>query len=134
MRVMGVNILAVIVAAIAIYGIEFVIFAVMMTPDQYTALSGYPQTDSAAAMARMPFGIIPPLLTAIGLALAIKWRNRPGWMSGLVVGVVLGVLFGLGGSLYSFVYGPNTVSFIAVNLGHYVVCWAVAGAVLGAWK
>lgn len=85
-------------------------------------------------MARMPFGIIPPLSAAIGLALAIKWRNKPGWMAGLVTGVMLGVLFGLGGSLYSFIYGPNTVNLIAVNVGHYVVCWGVAGAILGAWK
>ena len=132
MRMMGLNILAVIVAAIAIYGIEFVIFAVSMTPDQYSAMSGYPQT--ADAMARMPFGIVPPLLAAIGLALAIKWRNRPGWMSGLLTGVMLGVLFGLGGSLYPYIYGPNTETMIAVNLGHFIVAWGAAGAILGAWK
>ena len=131
MRMMGVNILAVIVAAIAIYGIEYVIFAQLMTQAQYVALTGYPASDD---MSRMPFGIIPPLLAAIGLGLAIKWRNRPGWMSGLVTGVMLGILFGLGGSLYSFVYGPNTVNMIAVNLGHFVVAWGVAGAILGAWK
>lgn len=34
MRMMGVNVLAVIVAAIAIYGIEYVIFAQLMTPEQ----------------------------------------------------------------------------------------------------
>jgi hypothetical protein len=132
MRMMGVNVLAVIAATIAIYLMEYVIFAVLMTADQYTAMSGYvPAND---AMARMPFGFIPPLFAAIGLALAIKWRNTPGLMAGVTVGVIFGVLFGLGGSLYSYVYGPNTTEFILVNLGHYVACWGVAGAILGAWK
>ncbi len=132
MRMMGVNVLAVIAAAIAIYLLEYVIFAMLMTQEQYLAMSGYPA--AADAMARMPFGIIPPLFAAIGLALAIKWRNSPGLMAGVTVAVILGVLFGFGGSLYSYVYGPNTAQMVLVNLGHYVACWGVAGAILGAWK
>lgn len=132
MRMMGVNVLAVIAATIAIYLMEYVIFAVLMTQDQYMAMSGYPAV--ADAISRMPFGIIPPLFAAIGLALAIKWRNTPGLMAGVTVGVIFGVLFGLGGSLYSYVYGPNTMQMVLVNLGHFVACWGVAGAILGAWK
>ena len=132
MRMMGINLLAVLAAGIAIYLIEYVIFAQLMTPAQYVEMSGYPQTGDA--MARMPFGVIPPLFSAIGLAFAIKWRNKPGLMAGLAVGVMLGILFGLGGSLYSFVYGPNTPTMVLVSLGHFVVAWGVAGAILGAWK
>lgn len=133
MRMMGHNVLAIIVAAIAIYAIEFVIFALAMTPEQYQALSGY-AADSAAGMARMPFGIIPPVLAAIGLSCAVKWRNKAGWMAGVTTGVIVAICFGVGVSLYSFAYGPNSPAFIGVDLAHFVVAYGVAGAILGAWK
>lgn len=134
MRVMGHNLLAIVVAAILIYLIEFVIFAVLMTPDQYMAFTGVSADQMQGGDARMPFGIIPPLFAAIGLSLAIKWHNAPGLMGGVRTALLMAVLFAFGASLYGFVYGPYTVSYLPVNLGHFLVCYGVAGAVLGAWK
>mgnify|MGYP000844155288 CR=1 FL=1 len=59
MRFMGHNALAIFVAALAIYLIEFVIFAVLMSPEQYQGMSGY--AASADGAARMPWGIAPPM-------------------------------------------------------------------------
>ena len=132
MRFMGHNALAIFVAALAIYLIEFVIFAVLMSPEQYQGMSGY--AASADGAARMPWGIAPPILAAIGLSLAIKWRDRPGWMSGALTGVMMAIFFGVGVSLYSYVYGPNTGAFVGIDVAHFAVCYAVAGAILGAWK
>jgi len=134
MRMMGHNLLAIIVAAIAIYAIEFLIFAVLMPGEQYMAMSGYSRQSMEAGMARMPFGVIPPILAAIGLSCAVKWRNKAGWMAGAMTGVIMAICFGVGVSRYSFVYGPNNAAFIAVNLAHFVVCYSAAGAILGAWK
>ena len=135
MRVMGHNVLAIIVAALAIYAIEYVIFAVLMTGEQYMAFTGFAQEQSdAIGMSRMPFGIVMPLLTAIGLSLAIKWRNAPGMMGGVMTALIMAVLFGFSTSLYSYVYGAHTESYLPVNLGHFLVCWGAAGAILGAWK
>lgn len=135
MRINGHNVLAIIVAAIVIYAIEFVIFAVLIPGDQYFQMIGMsPEQGAAIGMARMPFGVIPPILTAIGLSLAIKWRGSVGWMGGAMTGLILAILFAFGTSLYSYVYGPHTEQFLAVNLGHFLVCYGAAGAVLGAWK
>ena len=134
MRMMGHNVLAIIVAAIAIYAIEFLIFAVLLPGEQYMAMSGYSQQSMEAGMARMPFGVIPPILAAIGLSCAVKWRNKAGWMASAATGVIMAICFGVGVSLYSFVYGPNNAAFIAVNLAHFVVSYGAAGAILGAWK
>src|SRR6185436_10965516 len=111
-------------AAIAIYALEFLIFAVLLPGDQYMAMSGYSAESMQAGMARMPFGVIPPILAAIGLSCAVKWRNKAGWMAGATTGVII----------YSYVYGPNNVAFIGVNVGHFIACYGVAGAILGAWK
>lgn len=132
MRYQGHNVLAIIVAAIAIYLIEFVIFAVMISAEQYTAMIGV--TTDQLHPDRMPYGAIPPILAAIGLSLAVKWRNAPGLMGGAMTGILMAIFFAFAASLYGFVYGSNTETFLAVNLAHYLVCYAVAGAILGAWK
>jgi len=66
--------------------------------------------------------------------LVIKWRNAPGLMGGLSTGVMMAVFFGLAVSLYSFIYGPNSPAFIGIDAGHFIVCYGIAGAILGAWK
>lgn len=134
MRMMGHNVLAIIVAAIAIYALEYLIFAVIVPGPAYMAMSGYSAESMQEGAARMPFGAIPPILAAIGLSLAIKWRNKPGWMSGLVTGVMMAVFFAFAVSFYGYVYGPNTLNFMALSLAHFVVCYGAAGAILGAWK
>ena len=134
MRMMGHNVLAIIVAAVAIYAIEYLIFAMLLPGAQYMAMSGYSQASMEAGMARMPFGVIPPILAAIGLSCAVKWRNKAGWMAGASTGAIMAICFGVGVSLYSFVYGPNDAAFVGVNFAHFLVCYGVAGAILGAWK
>lgn len=134
MRMMGHNVLAIVVAALLIYGIEFVIFALLISPDQYMAFTGVTPEQVAGGEARMPFGILPPLLAAIGLSVCVKWRNAAGMMGGLTTGLLLAVLFGFGTSLYGYVYGPHSEAYLPVNLAHFLVCWGAAGAVLGAWK
>lgn len=134
MRIMGHNALAIIVAALAIYLIEFVIFAVLMTPDQYMAFTSISADQAEAGASRMPLGIISPLLAAIGLSTAIKWRNVAGWMPGLMTGLIFAVLFGFSVGFYGYVYGPHQAAYQPVNLAHFLVCWGAAGAILGAWK
>lgn len=135
MRMMGHNVLAIIVAALAIYLIEYVIFAILIPGDQYMAMTGFSQAQAETiGMSRMPYGIVMPILTAIGLSLVIKWRATPGLMGGLTTALLMAVLFGFSTSLYSYVYGAHTEAYLPINLGHFLVCWGAAGAVLGAWK
>ncbi len=134
MRFNGHNVLAIAAAAIAIYAIEFVIFAVLIPADQYMAFTGITQEQAEGGMARMPFGIIPPVLAAIGLSMVIKWRNAAGWMGGLTTGLWMAVLFAFGTSLYGYVYGPHIEAYLPVNLAHFLVCYGAAGAILGAMK
>ncbi|MBL8543158.1 MAG: DUF1761 family protein [Hyphomonadaceae bacterium] len=134
MRFMGHNVLAIIVAAIAIYAIEFVIFALLMSQEQYMALTGITAEQAQGGMARMPYGIVPPLLAAIGLSLVIKWRNAPGLMGGVTTALLMAVLFAFAVSLYSYVYGTHTEAYVPIDLAHFLVAWGAGGAVLGVWK
>lgn len=134
MRIMGHNVLAIIVAALLIYAIEFIIFAVLISGEQYMAYTGVTAQQISLNEWRMPLGVAPPLLAAIGLSLVIRWRDRPGMMGGASTALILAVLFAFGTSLYGYVYGPHTTGYLPVNLAHFLVTWGAAGAVLGAWK
>ncbi len=134
MRMMGHNVLAIAAAAIVIYLIEYVIFGVLISGDQYMAMTGLSAEQGAAGMGRMPLGAIMPILTAIGLALVIKWRNAPGLMGGVTTALLMAVLFGFSTSLYSYVYGAHADAYLPINLGHFLVCYAAGGAIIGAWK
>ena len=133
MRYNGHNILAIIVAAIAIYAIEFVIFALFIPGATYAQMVGI-SMDQAGNMGRMPYGAIMPVLQAIGLSCAVKWRGAIGPVAGAVTGIILAVFFATAVSMYQYVYAAAEPIWIVVSLGHFVLCYAVAGIVLGAWK
>jgi hypothetical protein len=132
MRFMGHNALAILVAAIVIYAIEFVIFGMLISADQYQSMVGL--TSEQLHPDRMLYGVAPPLLAAVGLSLAVKWRNAPGWMGGLTTGVLMAIFFAFAVALYGFVYGSHASTSLAVDLAHFVIAYGAAGAVLGAWK
>jgi len=134
MRINGHNVFAIIVAALVIYAIEFVIFAILIPAEQYMAFTGITEAQVSANGWRMPLGIIAPLLAAIGLSMVIKWRNAAGWLSGFNTALWMAVLFAFGTSLYGYVYGPHATDYLPVNLAHFLVCWGAAGAILASWK
>ena len=134
MRFMGHNVLAIIVAAIAIYATEFVIFAVLISAEQYMMFTGITAEQAQEGMARMPYGIIPPVLAAVGLSMVIKWRNASGLAGGVTTALLMAVFFAFGTSLYGYVYGPHSEAYLPVNLAHFLIAWGAAGAILGVWK
>jgi len=134
MRVMGHNVLAILVAAIAIYAIGFVIYGLLISPDQYMAMAGLSEEDVTAGQWKMPLGVVMPILLAIGLSLVIKWRNRPGWMAGAVAGVLVALFFLFTERLYGFVYSAEDGQLLLLDTAHAFATAIVAGAILGAWK
>jgi hypothetical protein len=135
MRYNGLNILAIVVAAIAIYLIEFVIFGLLISPEQYQIMSGMSaDQQNATMMARMPFGPVMPILAAIGIALVIKWRAAIGMGGGAMTGALMAVLFAFAGRMYGYVYGADTETYLLIDLGRFVLSYGVAGAIIGAWK
>jgi hypothetical protein len=135
MRFQGHNILAIILAALVIYGLEFLLYGLAIQPEQFQAMSGVSAEQGAAiGMSRMPFGIIMPVLAAIGISFAIKWRQRPGMGSGAITAVIMALCFGFGSRMYGYVYGAHTETYLAIDFARYVVTYGVAGAIIGAWR
>ena len=133
MRVMGHNVFAIIVAAIAIWAIGFLLYVVLFQA-QWMAWMGITEEEMQQDNGRMPFMVVMPFLQAIGLSLAVKWRNAPGWMGGLMTGVLLAIFLTIAGRMYGWVYSFEPTELFGLDSLHFLLTHAVAGAILGAWK
>jgi Na+/proline symporter len=133
MRYNGHNVLAIVVAAIAIWAIGFLIYVVLFQ-QQWLDWMGVTEAEMEQDNGRMPFMVVMPFLQAIGLSLAVKWRNAPGWMGGMTTGLLMAVFFSIAARMYGWVYSFEVNELFGLDSMHFLLTHAVAGAILGAWK
>jgi len=134
MRIGGLNILAVLVAAVAIYAIGFVIYGMLIPADQWMAMAGMSESEQATAMTRMPFSVVMPIMTALFMALIFKWAAVSGMASGARWGLVIGLASAVPAMLYGWVYGGLSTDMTMIDVSHLLLGHLAAGAVLGGWK
>lgn len=134
MRVMGHNVIAIVLAAVAIWAIGFLIYVVLFQAQwmQWTGITE--EQVEAAGTGRMPFMVVMPFLTAIGLSMIVKWRNAAGWMGGLTTGLLVGLFIAVAARMYGWVYSFEVTELFALDSAHFLLTHAVAGAILGAMK
>ena len=133
MRYNGHNVLAIVVAAVAIWAIGFLLYVVLFA-EQWSAWMGLTEADMNEDNGRMPFMVVMPFLQAIGLSLVVKWRNASGWLAGMMTGVLMAIFFSIAARLYGWVYSFEVSELLGLDSLHFLLTHAVAGAILGAWK
>jgi hypothetical protein len=134
MRSGGINWLAVLVAAIAIYALGFVIYGILIAEESGMAMSGITEAEKATAMSRMMFGPVMPIMTAAFLALLFKWGQVAGAMKGAQWAMVVALASAIPTILYRWVYGGATTDITLVDSAHLLLGHIAAGAILGRWK
>jgi len=135
MRSGGINWLAVIVAAVAVYAVGFVIYGLLVPPETWMAWEGETQAELAAVGdSRMPFGVVMPLLTAIFMAVIFKWAQVAGASNGVKWGAVIALASAVPAEMYAWVYGTGLLEITLVDSAHLLLGHVVAGAILGGWK
>ncbi len=134
MRSGGIHWLAVIVAAIAIYAIGFVIYALLIPMDGWMAMTGMTEAEKAIAMTRMPFSVVMPVLTAVFMAVLFKWGQVADAMTGAKWAVVVALASAVPTMLYGWVYGGHNTDMTMIDVAHLVLGHMAAGAILGGWK
>ncbi|HTK57822.1 MAG TPA: DUF1761 domain-containing protein [Sphingomicrobium sp.] len=134
MRSGGINWLAVIAAAIAIYAIGFVIYGVMMPMDVNIAMSGMTDAERATADTRMIYSPLMPILTAVFMAVLFKWGQVADAMTGVKWAIVVGLASAVPTMLYGWVYGGLNTSMTMIDCAHLLLGHIAAGAILGGWK
>jgi uncharacterized protein DUF1761 len=134
MRSGGINWLAVLVAAIAIYAIGFVIYAMLIPEPTWMAMSGMTEAEKATAMSRMMYSPLMPILTAVFMAVLFKWGQVADAMSGIRWGAVIALASAIPTMLYGWVYGGLSTDMTMIDCGHLLLGHVAAGAILGGWK
>ena len=132
MRFAGVNLIAVLVAAIAMYAIGFVLYGVLFE-DQWMAWTGTSEEMAQAAMGRMYLSPIMPLLAAFGLATVYRWAGVDGLPRAMKVSVALWLFFAVSILLYGYVYSTMRVEAFALDCAHLLLNYVVGGAIIALW-
>jgi hypothetical protein len=134
MRSGGIHWLAVIAAAIAIYALGFVIYAMLIPEESWMAMTGMTEAEKATGMARMPFSVLMPILTAVFMAVLFKWGAVADAMKGAQWGMVIALASAVPTVLYGWVYGGLNTNMALIDCAHLLLGHIAAGAILGGWK
>lgn len=132
MRAGGINWLAVLAAAVAIYVIGFVIYGLIIPEETYTATMSAEQI--AAGEARMPLGVLMPIATALFLGILFKWGGVKSASRGAQWGLVVALASAVPTVWYGWVYGGLPAGMTLVDSVHLILVHLAAGAILGGWR
>jgi hypothetical protein len=135
MRAGGLNWLAVLAAAIAIYAIGFVIYGLLIPAESWMAMEGVSEAEMAAVgESRMPFSIVMPLMTAIFMAILFRWGNVDSVSKGGQWAALIALASAVPGMLYGWVYGTGPIEMTVLDSAHLFLGHVAAGMILGGWK
>lgn len=135
MKIAGMNALAILAAAVAIYAVGFVIYGVIIDQATWMTAQGITQDQmDAVGMSRMAYSPLMPLVTAIGMAVLFKWGGVTGLAQGVRWGALIAILSALPAIWYGWVYGVGVSTGPLLDSLHLLAGHCVAGAILGSWK
>ena len=132
MRAGGINWLAVLAAAVAVYVIGFIIYG-MIVPEE-TIAATMSEDQIAAGEARMPLGVLMPLSIAAFLAVLLKWGSVTGAARGAQWGFVVALASAVPTIGYGWVYGGYPSGSALIDCGHLLLVHLAAGAIIGGWR
>jgi hypothetical protein len=132
MRVGGVPVLPVLVAAIAIYAIGFVMYGLLFD-ELWMRLAGFDEASAADEMWRMSLSPIMPILTAIGLAIVYRWAGVNSVGRAVQVSFVLWLCFAFVVLMYGFTYSAQNPGLLLMDSVHLLLDLVVGGAIIAAW-
>lgn len=135
MRVYGLNLAAILFAAIIIYLVGFLLTRIIVDSDVWMAQNGISIEEmDAVGVSRIIYSPLLPVATAIGLALLCRWTGAKGPDEGMRLGLLVAMTSGVPALWYAWVYGVQDVSVPVLRSVMVVVSHAAAGALLGAWR
>jgi hypothetical protein len=141
MEWMGVNLLAVLLAAVATMVVGFVWYSPLLFARPWTVAMGYDPNDKAK-MDEMRKGAGPlygmamlaSLLAAFILGKVILGLTVDTALYGAKVGFGVWLGFVMTVQLTDKLFGKRPLKLFLINTGYQLVCYVVMGAIIGAWQ
>ena len=135
MRICGIHVLAVLVAAVAVYAVGALIYGVLVGPEVWMEGAAITQQQmDLVGMSRMPYSPIMPLMTAFGLAMLFNWAGVSGLGNGVKWALLVAFASAVPTLLYGWVYGVAPFYGTMIDIAHLMIGHGVAGAILASWK
>lgn len=133
MKVMGLKIVPVLVAAVVVFAIGFIIYPVVFS-ESWMTWSGFTEEDLKPYGSRMAISWVMPLALALGIGHRLKQKQVTEMKTALKVGVYIGLFLILACRLYAYVYGTEPWQLLALDSFHILLTCTSAAAVLTAMK
>ena len=141
MHFMGVNLWAVLVAALATMVLGFLWYSPVLFARPWMVLMGYDPNDKAK-MAEMQksagpsyaLSFVASILSAmvLGKIIVIATVNSP--LYGMKIGLAVWLGFVTTVQLTNALFSRQPAKLYAINTGYQLVCFLAMGAILGAWR
>ena len=134
-RVLGVKLVGVVLAAVAMFIVGALVYAVIFT-HYLTIAFGYSEDDYGPNSSYwMIGGFVIELVIALGIGYMLKVGKISGLKDSVNFALNLGFLIAVPISAYNFVYGPHhSFEGLLISTGHMIVNFAIAGAILSRFK
>jgi hypothetical protein len=140
MHVMGVNLLAVLVAAIATMVVGFLWYSPLLFAKPWMVLMGYDPNDKAGLermrkSAGKSYGIsfLASLLSAFVLGKIIVITTVNSALYGMKIGFAIWLGFVATVQLTEVLFAKKPAKLFLINTGYQMVCYLVMGAILAVW-
>lgn len=132
-----VNVLAVIVATLAAFGLGALWYTVLFGQRWVKEIGmTEEQMKQGAHMGRI-FGTCLVLTFVMGLGLAYIWHNEDPaaltWQVGLYHGLLIGLFFVAPSTGINYLYQRKSLALWLIDVGYQVVFLGIMGAIIGAW-
>jgi len=141
MNFLGVNLWAVLVAALATMAIGFLWYSPMLFAKPWMVLMGYDPNDKAkiaemqkSAGPSYAMSLVASVLAAFVLGKLIAVSGSVTAVDGLKIGLVVWLGFVTTVQLTNALFSRQRNRLYMINTGYQLVCYVVMGAILGAWR
>ncbi len=140
MKFMGVNLLAVLVAAIACMILGFIWYSPLLFAKPWTVLMGYDPSDKAkmeemrkGAGALYTMSFVVSLVTAFLLGKIIRISTVETALYGMKIGAGVWLGFVTTVQLTDKLFTRRPFQLYLINTGYQLVCFLAMGAILAVW-
>jgi glucan phosphoethanolaminetransferase (alkaline phosphatase superfamily) len=132
-----VNYPAVLVTAIAIFALGGLWYSPLLFARRWVALMGKSDDEiKAAAPGPLPFALVfvCAIFTALVMAIILNHFSPVTPLRGLLLGVLSWIGFAAATSFGTATFSGQPRALWLINSGYNLVSFAIAGAILGAWR
>lgn len=141
MRLMGLNVWAVLVAALSTMVVGFLWYSPVLFARPWMKLMGFDPDDKAktaelrkSAGPSYAMSLVASILSAAVLAKVIQIATVNSPLYGMKIGLAVWLGFVTTVQLTNALFSRQPARLYAINTGYQLVCYVVMGAILTAWR